>query len=389
MGQSVRRSVRLFHEGNGEVGLISPSVHRTSARKMIGGRQLLVRKYGLPVSLLALTLSKRTLNGSSAAGPVNTLSESHPAKRQRTSWPDTATPHAHVLNQDPSGSSSHDDTFDLRSTSSTDTMSGHPEQDVDEYRSKAQRKLRSGNTRKRKRRTPTLTTGNKNPYLESPDALAGHDLPPAADIVSDILHNSAPKRRSQRSDLMPPFKNHKPQAPVENIYESEDELLHEPNNDGKRSTNFSNIRQPQRQPQRRANFRGDIQPSSFSSPLQIQTRPSLDQSPMIVKNAACGRKSYESDGQQHKEITLRLEPSNSFELVPTTARGDRLTTKWLHIKPENCHSLQCAVGESPYAVIHRSRAGDADAKLGLEFTTIRGASALASCLSSVCEYKHP
>ncbi|KAM4056233.1 sentrin-specific protease [Hirsutella rhossiliensis] len=307
---------------------------------MVGGPQLL-----------------KTINGRSA-GPVNTLNESHTAKRLRSGGPGPtqtaiASPYFPAPKQaalDLTGSSPLDDPFDLRSTSSSvKTISG-PSQNVEEFRN-AQLKPTCGSTRKRK----------------SP-----------AHVVSDIQSTSPAKRRSQRSDLTtPPIKTHKPQAPAETICDSEDELSFEPNNNRKRPNNFSGIRQPQR----RANLRGDIQPAFSGIPRQHQARLPPHQQAMVIKSAACGKESYESDDQQRKQIILH--PSGHFELVPMTANGERSALEWLHINVQTCHILQHAGGKSAYVVIHRSMVGSIKPKLYLEFTTSQGASYLASVLSSI------
>lgn len=349
-----------------------------------------------------LTSLQRAINGTSG-GPVNTLnSQNRPAERRTSAGPtpaETASSSPYFLppdlTQDPTHSSLRDDIFDLRSTSSprddvsdlrstssANTVAGHS-QNVPEFRS-AQPKSACQKRVRRKSRTasiPLVSTPKKldsspgrvgrRTLVESPDALAS-DQPPPASVVSDI--SSSKKQRPQRSDMtMPPIKNYQPQAAVETICDSDDELSHEPNSNGKRPNNFSQIRQPQRP----ATARGDIQSTSFG----ITRRPA-DPPPMLVKSAACGKESYESDNQQHRQILLRLDPTGLSGLVPMRASGERATLEWLHINVRKCHVLQLAEGKSPCVVIHRSKEGPNDAKLYLKFTRNQDVSALVNILSS-------
>lgn len=374
---------------------------------MAPGCQVLVRSV-LPIfcSHDADFFLKKKLN-SALTGPFDTLTtEETPAKRPRTNGPQaadhlSASPYlqppkssVHTDSQDLGRSSPLDHTIERMSVSSTGdsstTSQTRVHSHVDEYRKAtvpARLVSRGPGIRRSSRKQSSsinlngirngrdggLASSSQCSTNGSPDALASDGRLPQANGVSNA------QRQSQRSGwMMPPFKaqTKKTQPPVERICDSEDELSFEPEKYN-RKTNFSGIRQP-RQPKARGDTQHKtLRTTSLNQPMQSPLAPE-----MVLQRAACGKELYDSDDAQNKQIHLRFDSSSNSELVPVTAEGERLPFRWLQIRVQKCSTLLHAAGNSPCVAIHRPSTVDFDAKLNLEFTTKRGASALVSIMNT-------
>ncbi|POR37197.1 Ubiquitin-like-specific protease 2 [Tolypocladium paradoxum] len=342
------------------------------------------------------TLVPRLWRGIKAlAGPANTLScppsssdvcvlkESPPAKRQRQDGSRNhgplkshfflgSKPAAHEDVLDLTGSISRDDQYDLKSSSSTEKTTPSAAANVSEFRNACPRASSHPSRKKRKSRMPDA--------VDSPDVLANDEHPPPANIVSDV-RQQPPKHTLHfylSESTGPPIKRPKQTpAPRESIEGSEDELNAEPDKtERKKKNNFSGLGQPRQQ----IKARGDIHPTVFGSvrrPLETSppTRPD-----MALKMAACGKNVYEIDSQGQNQIILRPESNNSYKLVPTTTKGERLQLAWLNINIKTAFQVQHAATASPCVIVSRPKTFNFERKLALEFNNLHGASRLVSMM---------
>ncbi|RFU74191.1 ulp1 protease family [Trichoderma arundinaceum] len=300
----------------------------------------------------------------------------------------------------------HDDIYDIISTSSAGNT-GNPALSVSEFRTlpssrklsrvrKSRASLNAGSQPQRDangaklnlHRFPTFHSASRGLLSiapGSPDVLAFEDLPSATlDAVSaGSPYFSAKRDRPYRlSGPISPLqiKRRKPSTVKEPIDISDDELqadcakYSEPNSGKSPVSRFSDVLGRGN----KVTMRGDLHHTAFGKPRR-QPRQSDD---LGITRAVCGKWTYDRD-DHHDAIFLRREGSEGKRLEPVSEDG-RIVDEhaWLRIDLDQVRSFGHSETPSRYGYIMRSQAGNAGAKLYLEFDSIDGTNDFRKILHS-------
>lgn len=291
---------------------------------------------------------------------------------------------------------SHDDIYDIISTSSAGNTSLSALAGLDEYRHTILHPPIRGRNKGRRRRSQTLSNsvhqaqsdtvstnldgfqapGPQSPSrnrlpkdIDSPDVLASEQRPStvtnAGFVSSRFFKRDRPYRLAENS--RPQIKRQKPSTVKEPIDVSEDELqadfakYTEPSD----SKNTASRTPAHLSHQKKSTMRGDIHPTVFKTLSQRQARSD----DIAIIRAVCGKHTYERDDNSDIVILRQDKDGRRLEAVLENG-GVAKEYCWLGIDLDQVSSFGYNEPLSRYVFIMRSNKGDAGPKLYLEFESI-------------------
>ncbi|KAM0456268.1 hypothetical protein ACHAPV_007210 [Trichoderma viride] len=303
---------------------------------------------------------------------------------------------------------SHDDIYDIRSTSSAGNTSLGALGGLDEYRAILHPPIR-GKNKGRRRRSQTLSSSvhqtqsdtigtkldghqargpqspNRNRLpkdIDSPDVLASEQRPStvtnAGFVTSRFFKRDRPYRLAENS--RPQIKRQKPSTVKEPIDVSEDELQadfakYTASNGSKNTASRIPVHLSH---QKKATMRGDIHPTVFKTSSQPQARSG----DIAIVRAVCGKYIYER-GDDSDLVFLRREDKDGRRLEAILQNGSVAKEHfWLGIDLDQVSVFGYSEPSSCYGYIMRSNKGDAGPKLYLEFESINKAKDFCELLRS-------
>ncbi|KAL7974745.1 hypothetical protein HDV63DRAFT_364043 [Trichoderma sp. SZMC 28014] len=291
---------------------------------------------------------------------------------------------------------SHDDIYDIRSTSSAGNTNRSVLAGVDEYRHTILHPPIRGKNKGRRRRSQTLSnsvhqtqsdtvsttldgfqaSGPQSPSrirlpkdIDSPDVLASEPRPSTATnagfVSSRFIKRDRPYRLAENS--RPQIKRQKPSTVKEAIDVSEDELQADPakctESNGSKNTV---LRTPAHlSHQKKSTMRGDIHPTVFKTSSQRQAHSD----DVAIIRAVCGKYTYERD--DNSDIVILRQDKDGRRLEAVLENGSVVKEYyWLGIDLDQVSTFGYNEPLSRFVLIKRSNKGDVGAKLYLEFESI-------------------
>lgn len=286
---------------------------------------------------------------------------------------------------------SHDDIYDIISTSSAGNTGLSAVTSLDEYRHTILHPPIRGKNKGRRRRSQTLSNSvhqtqsdtvstnldglqalgpqspNRNRLpkdVDSPDVLASEQRPSTVTNVgfvsSRFFKRDRPYRLAETS--RPQIKRQKPSTVKDPIDVSEDELQADFTNDSKNTASRTPAHLSH---QKKSTMRGDIHPTVFKTSSQRQARSD----DIAIIRAVCGKHTYERD--DNSDIVILRQDKDGRRLEAVLENGSVVKEYcWLGIDLDQVSFFGYNEPLSRYAFIMRSNKWGAGPKLYLEFESI-------------------